>query len=40
LEVQKPTWSDPQYIKHPATWLNKECWNDEVAKKPEWSVML
>ena len=24
LEVQKPTWSDPQYIKHPATWLNKE----------------
>jgi hypothetical protein len=21
---------DPQFIKHPATWLNAKCWLDEV----------
>lgn len=23
-------WQNPQYIPHPATWLNGERWNDEV----------
>jgi hypothetical protein len=23
--------SDPKFIKHPATWLNKGCWEDEAA---------
>lgn len=22
--------TDPQYIKHPSTWLNGECWEDEI----------
>jgi hypothetical protein len=22
---------DPQYTKHPATWLNKGCWQDETS---------
>jgi len=26
---------DPQYIKHPATWLNKGCWADEESKPNE-----
>jgi hypothetical protein len=39
LERQKPTWN-PDYIKNPATWLNNECWNDQLAKKPEWSNVL
>lgn len=32
LEVVKRTqqWQDPQYIPHPATWLNQERWEDEV----------
>ena len=25
-------WSDPQYIPHPATWLNGRRWEDEVVK--------
>ena len=25
-------WSDPQYIPHPATWLNGHRWEDEVVK--------
>jgi hypothetical protein len=25
---------EPKYIKHPSTWLNQECWNDEH-KEPE-----
>lgn len=29
LAWQVPTWSDPQYMKHPATWLNAKCWEDE-----------
>lgn len=23
-------WEDPQFIKHPITWLNNGCWEDEV----------
>lgn len=30
LEVQKNAWSDPQYIPHPATWLNQRRWEDEA----------
>lgn len=32
IEKQKssPQWSDPQYIPHPATWLNGHRWEDEV----------
>ena len=26
--------SDPKYIKHPATWLNGECWLDRAAVRP------
>lgn len=25
-----PTWTDPQFIPHPATWLHQERWDDEV----------
>ena len=41
LERQKPQWSDPNFIPHPATWLNAERWLDETAnvvpisKRPE-----
>lgn len=28
LVSQIPTWSDPQYIPHPATWLNGRRWED------------
>jgi hypothetical protein len=41
LERQKPQWSDPKFIPHPATWLNAERWLDEAAnlvpisKRPE-----
>ncbi|KKM17431.1 hypothetical protein LCGC14_1675860 [marine sediment metagenome] len=31
LEVQKPQWKDPQFIPHPATWLNGQRWEDEQA---------
>lgn len=26
--------SDPQFIKHPSTWLNQGCWDDEPDKQP------
>lgn len=29
LHAQKPQWSDPKYIPHPATWLNGRRWEDE-----------
>lgn len=34
-----PFGDDPKYIKHPSTWLNHECWNDErpVPPKKKWS---
>lgn len=25
---------DPRFIKHPSTWLNGECWNDEPVAQP------
>ena len=31
IERQKPRWSDPKFIPHPATWLNAERWLDEGA---------
>lgn len=35
IEAQKPHWKDPQFIPHPATWLNQERWADSVeAEKP------
>ena len=32
LTKQKKLWEgrDKAYIKHPTTWLNQECWNDEI----------
>lgn len=29
LSWQVPTWGEIQYVKHPATWLNARCWEDE-----------
>jgi hypothetical protein len=29
IEKQKPQWKDPQFIPHPATWLNRGQWDDE-----------
>ena len=29
LEIHKKGWKDPQYIPHPATWLNQRRWEDE-----------
>jgi hypothetical protein len=29
LKWQCEQWTDPQYIPHPTTWLNREGWNDE-----------
>jgi uncharacterized protein YdaU (DUF1376 family) len=40
LRVQKQTWKDPQYIKHPSTWLNNDCWSDQVEEKPKWHVLI
>lgn len=30
LEKQKANWTDPQFIPHPATWINGRRWEDEV----------
>jgi hypothetical protein len=30
LEKQIPLWKDPQFIPHPATWLNQRRWEDEL----------
>lgn len=30
LEKHKANWSDPQFIPHPASWLNARRWDDEV----------
>jgi hypothetical protein len=27
-----PSWTDPQFIPHPTTWLNRDGWNDEAAQ--------
>lgn len=29
LKLHKKSWNDPQFIPHPATWLNQERWNDK-----------
>jgi len=39
LNAQKKKWN-PEFIKNPATWLNNDCWDDEVVKQPEWSSVL
>lgn len=31
----KPAWTDPQFIPHPATWLNQERWADGETVQPE-----
>ena len=31
-QKQSAQWSDPQYIPHPATWLNGHRWEDEMPK--------
>lgn len=35
LEQHKKGWKDPQYIPHPATWLNQRRWEDETIVKQE-----
>ena len=35
LEQHKKTWKDPQFIPHPATWLNQRRWEDETIVKQE-----
>lgn len=42
VKAQSPSWTDPQFIKHPKTWLNAECWLDEVAKPkyPAWGATM
>lgn len=30
---------DPRYMKHPATWLNQECWDDEYECKKDWGTV-
>jgi len=38
LEKHKKTWNDPQFIPHPATWLNQRRWEDETIVKQESSA--
>jgi hypothetical protein len=38
LERHKKTWNDPQFIPHPATWLNQRRWEDDVIVKQESST--
>ena len=38
LEKHKKTWNDPQFIPHPATWLNQRRWEDDVLVKQESST--
>jgi hypothetical protein len=30
LEAHKKNWKDPQFIPHPATWLNQRRWEDDI----------
>lgn len=30
IEAQRPRWTERQFIPHPATWLNKGRWEDEI----------
>lgn len=35
-----PTWTDPQFIPHPTTWLNRDGWNDQpVIRGPAASLV-
>lgn len=36
----KPGWTDPQFIPHPATWLNQGRWQDEAPPIPSEPVRL
>jgi hypothetical protein len=38
LEKHKKTWNDPQFIPHPATWLNQRRWEDDILVKQESST--
>lgn len=38
LEKHKKTWKDPQFIPHPATWLNQRRWEDEPIVKQDSST--
>lgn len=31
LQMQLPHWTDPRYIPHPTTWLNRDGWEDQPA---------
>ena len=33
LRIDSGSWSDPQYIPHPTTYLNGERWNDEITAR-------
>lgn len=33
LAKHKARWNDPKFIPHPATWINGERWNDELADR-------
>jgi hypothetical protein len=32
--INDPQWADPQYIPHGSTYVNSECWLDDIAPKP------
>lgn len=29
-----PNWTDPKFIPHPTTWLNRDGWNDQIPEAP------
>ncbi len=35
IERMAPEWTDPKFIPHPATWLNREGWNDQPTPKAQ-----
>lgn len=43
LERHKPYWArraDPRFTPHPASWLNGECWNDDLSDTPTEGVLV
>jgi hypothetical protein len=36
VNSQRPRWTEPKYIPHPATWLNGHRWEDEPLKIKKW----
>jgi hypothetical protein len=36
----KPTWTEPRFIPHPATWLHQGRWEDEVETRKSWAELL